>query len=249
MLIEQLEQYCDCVSEVTDKDVEDMIGVVSLATGWTRYPCETFEMATRREVFDLPSCMDCPFDFEPYYTPFDADSFSFTLIKRKGMEEERIPLPNYMYTGFEESVPHEECDVERNMKYSGGFRVDTMLPKCNCTCKDVCGCPTEYKLLVEYEAGYEDIPDCLMPVLCNLLEVIHAKNSCDCDCGPCNSGNNVTYDSDGNITTQEIKYKSGDVVSVFLETDLAKMLVEQYKNQLGMISLLRYNHDIWGGVV
>lgn len=238
-LFTQLTQFCGCVDEVTAKDVSDLIDVVSLATGWAQNPCETFEKSTRREVIDLPSCLDCPYDFTPYYTPFDTDSFTFTLIERKGLEETRTSLTNFLYTGFDEG----------EMKHDGAMRVDTGIPKCNCTCDNDCGCETEYKLLVTYDAGYETLPDCMLPVLCNLLEVIHAKNSCDCGGCDCSNGETVTRDADGNIITQEIKYKSGDVVSVFLETDLAKMLVEQYKNQLGIISLLKRNHNIWGFVV
>lgn len=238
-LYSQLTQFCGCVEEVTEKDVRDLIDVVSLATGWATGPCETFEKSNRREVIDLPSCMDCLFDFSPYFVPFDADSFTFTLVKRKGLSEERTELTDFMYTGFD----------DRDMKFEGGFRVDTGLPKCNCTCKDECGCPTEYKLVVTYDAGYEMLPECMLPVLCNLLEVIHAKNSCDCGGCGCDSGDTVTRDADGNIVMQEIKYKSGDVVSVFLETDLGKILVEQYKNQLGIISILKQNHDVWGMVV
>lgn len=237
-LFEQLRQYCTCAEEVSDRDVDDMIGVISLATGWMLNPCQTFEMSERREVIDLPSCMDCPYDFSPYFRPFDPSSFSFTLVKRKGLEEERTELPNWRYTGFGTG----------GTEYDGSFLVDTQLPLCVCAC-DECGCPTEYKLLVEYTAGYDTIPECLLPVFCNLLEVIHAKNSCDCGGCGCNSGETVTYDADGNLTTQRIDYKSGDVVSVFLETDLAKMLVEQYKNQLAMMSLLQKQHDIWGCIV
>ena len=210
-MFEQLLQFCTCVEEATDRDVTDMINVVSLATGWALNPCETFELGERREVIDLPSCMDCPYEFSPYYAPFDADSFTFTLIKRKGLDEERTSLTDFRYIGFD----------GRDMKYEGSFLVDTGLPKCNCTCGDDCGCPTEYKLLVEYDAGYDTLPECLLPAFCDLLTV----------------------------TTQEIKYPSGDLVSVFLETDFAKMLVEQYKNQLGMMSLLKYHHDVWGFVV
>lgn len=237
-LYDQVTQYCDCVSQITAKDVDDMIAVVSLATGWMLRPCDTFELSKRREVIDLPSCMDCPYKFTPYYFPFDASSFTFTLLERKGLEEVLTPLDKFKYIGWDDG----------DMKYSGDFLVDTGLPKCHCAC-DECGCPTEYKLIVEYDAGYELLPDCLLPVMCNLLEVIHNKNSCDCtQCG-C-GGDEVTYDSEGNITSdQTIKYKSGDVVSVFLETDLAKMLVEQYKNQLGMMSLLKYHHTVWGCVV
>lgn len=238
-LYDQLHQYCQCVGEATDRDIEDMIGVVSLATGWTKNPCETFEVMERREVIDLPSCLDCPFEFEPYYKPFDSDTFTFILIKRKGLEEERTVLENFRYNGFD----------DRDMKYDGSFLIDTELPRCDCACKDTCGCPTEYKLLITYEAGYRMLPECLLPVFCNLLEVIHTKNSCDCQGCGCDTRSGATIDSEGNITTQEIEYKSGDVVSVFLETDLAKMLVEQYKNQLGMLSLLKYKHDVWGSVV
>lgn len=238
-LYSQLTQYCSCVEELDDRDVDDMVGIVSLATGWALNPCESFLKAQRREVIDLPSCMDCPYEFNPYYVPFDPDSISFMLVKRKGLEEERTELTNFRYTGFD----------DRDMKYEGGFLVDTELPQCNCTCKDECGCPTEYKLVVTYDAGYETLPECLLPVFCNLLEVIHAKSSCDCGGCACEQGNGATIDSEGNIITQEIKYKSGDVVSVFLETDLAKMLVEQYKNQLGAISIVKQTHNIWGVVV
>ena len=238
-LYEQLMQYCTCVEEATDRDVTDMINVVSLATGWALNPCETFELGERREVIDLPSCLDCPFEFSPYFVPFDKDSFTFTLVKRKGLEEERVSLTNFRYTGFGEAT----------MQYEGSYLVDTELPTCDCTCGDECGCPTEYKLLVTYDAGYSAIPECLLPVFCNLLTVIHAKNSCNCGGCGCDSGDTVTYDENGNVVSQEIKYPSGDLVSVFLETDLAKILVEQYKNQLGMMSLLKYKHDVWGFVV
>lgn len=245
-LFEQVTQYCSCVEEITEKDVDDMIGVVSLATGWMLRPCETFELSDRREVIDLPSCMDCPYEFTPYYFPFDPSSFSFSLIETKGTERTITPISDFLYTGFYSYG----CDCASDMQYDGTFRVDTGLPNCTCQCgKTECGCPTEYKLLVEYKAGYDTLPDCLLPVMCNLLEVIHAKNSCDCSTCGCES-NKATYDIEGeSITAQEIKYKSGDVVSVFLETDLGKMLVEQYKNQLGQMSLLKYRHDVWGCVV
>lgn len=230
MLYDQLAEFCDCAGEFTDKDVYDLISVVSLATGWMQEPCETFEVSERREVIDLPSCMDCPYIFEPYYYPYDPESFSFSLLKIKGLEEETTPL-EYMYSPYLEK-----------------FRVDLGLSPCDCI-KNDCGCPTEYKLVVTYKAGYDEIPSCLLPVFCNLIEVIHAKNDCDCAPG-CGCDNpQATYDANGNLVTNPVKYKTGDPVSVFLETDLAKMLVEQYKNQLGLISLVRWDPDVWGCVV
>ena len=93
-------------------------------------------------------------------------------------------------------------------------------------------------MIVEYVAGYCNIPECLLPVFCNVLEVIKAKNDCKC-CDDCGCENQE----------QQVKYASGDVVSVALETDIGKLLVEQYKKQIGMLSLVRCFPQLWGFVV
>lgn len=222
-LIDQLTGYCDCVKDATDEDVVELINVVSMATCWTQKPCETFLTGERREIIDLPSCTDCPITFDPYYHPFDVESFKFSLVKIQGIEETVTPITEFAY--------HET---------DGLFHINTGLPSCKCGCvKCTCGCDPEYKLLVEYTAGYDLIPDCLLSVFCNLLEVIHAKRECNCcnDCG-CEAE-----------TEQDIKYASGDVVSVALETDLGKMLVQDYKNLLGMMSLCKGKNEMWGVVV
>lgn len=221
-ILEQLKAYCTCVTEdVTEADVAELINVVSMATCWTRVPCETFLKGARREVVELPSCADCPITFEPYYQPFDEDSFKFYLVKIDGIEEETTEITEFKYGAVD-----------------GVFRINPGLPSCKCGCNPCCGCPPEYKLVVEYEAGYDELPDCLLPVFCNLLEIIMAKRNCDCanDCGCENQ-------------EDQIKYATGDVVSVALETDLGKILVENYKNQLGLVSLCRGRKYLWGVVV
>lgn len=220
-VLEQLKAYCACVGEdVTEADVADLINVVSMATCWQRVPCETFLKGARREVVELPSCADCPITFEPYYQPFDVDSFKFYLVKIDGLDEETTEITQFKY-GATDNV----------------FRVDPGLPPCKCGCNACCGCPVEYRMVVEYEAGYDELPDCLLPVFCNLLEIIMAKRNCDCanDCGCENQ-------------EDQIKYATGDVVSVALETDLGKILVENYKNQLALISLCRGRKYLWGVV-
>lgn len=216
---EQILEYCSCIKEddAFSSNVEEIINVVSLATGWMRSPCETLMLGTRKEVISI-ECNDCPIEFTPYYHPFDPESFAFSLVATKGMEETVTPLEHY-YSAV-----------------NGLFRVDLGL-NCACMGKE-CGCQTTYQLMVTYDAGYETLPDCLLPVFCNLYELVRAKNNCDCGCG-CGGDNDE----------QEVTYASGDIVTVALETDLGKILVEQYKNQLAMLSLINGEQRLWGFVV
>ena len=69
-ILEQLQAYCDCVKDITEEDVAELVNLISIATCWQAKPCETFLVGERREVIDLPSCADCPITFEPFYQPF-----------------------------------------------------------------------------------------------------------------------------------------------------------------------------------
>lgn len=218
-ITDQLSEYCECIGNITEKDVQEIINLISMYTCWTNEPCDTFLLGERREVIDLPSCLDCDFEFEPFFHPFDEDTFKFTVIKQDGMD-----------------LTSTEVEFVYNPS-TGKFIVDLGLPSCKCKPRSCSPCDPTYKLVVTYDAGYESLPDCLLPVFCNLLDVIQAKNECDCekDCG-CNN-------PDG-----DIKYASGDVVTAALETDLGKALVEQYKRQLALISLCE-ERSMWGIVV
>ena len=163
-------------------------------------------------------------EFTPFYHPYDKESFKFSLVKIEGITETVTEITDFAYS-----------------ETMGLFRLNTGLPLCACkSC--VCGdCKPVYKLVVEYRAGYTGIPDCLLPVFCNILEVIKAKNTCDChDCDECD---NAKYDEDN------IQYATGDIVTVALETDIGKILVSQYKKQIGMISLCKAPEELWGFVV
>ena len=220
-ITEQLTEYCGCLDTVKEQDVEELIHLISSYTCWAQHPCETFLQSERVEVRELPSCAcECDvFTFEPFFTPFDPDSFTFTLIEQNGIEEIPTPITNYVYSMADDN-----------------FRVELGLP--DCKCKPKCGCESKYKLLVTYVAGFEEIPECLLPVFCDALGVIAEKNDCECEkCEPCDQA----Y-----VEPKQIDYTNleGRMREYFLQT-----LSRQYARQLGLISLCRRQHDIWGFVV
>lgn len=186
-----------------------------MATCWRRLPCDTFLNSERQEVVELPDCFDeCDiYEFSPFYAPFDEESFAFTLVKQKGIEEELIPITEFRYS-----------DID------GVFRLKVPeIPSCKCHGGCTCGCEPSYKLVVRYIAGYDKLPDCLLPVFCEALQWVHDKNVCDCsDCQPCNPNS---------IEVTEMNYAEGATLTDRLADYFMKTLTKQYIRELSLISL------------
>lgn len=225
-VLDQLKEYCDCI-DVKDTDVDELIHLISVQTCWAdgRKVCDTFLLSDRREVRDLPDCIcDCDvFKFDPHYYPFDPDSFTFTLIEQDGLNETATPITDFVYSAIDEN-----------------FRIDLPIPDCKCGCNIECGCKPNYKLLVTYTAGYEEIPECLLPLMCEALQWIKHKNTCDCaECEPCQNDSTERKYYEIDYTTL-----TGRLQDYFLET-----LKNQYVRQLSMISICDRVQDMWVVVV
>jgi len=222
---EQLTEYCDC-QNVEERDVAELINLISTYTCWAQKPCETFLLSERREMFDLPPCTGKKdvFVFEPFYYPFDPDSFKFTLVVQGGLNEQLVEIPacSWRYSVADDN-----------------FKIRPMLPDCECRCNP-CSCGPTFKLIVTYVAGYENIPECLLPLFCDMLYWIQEKNKCDCE--QCESCDKNQYQTEGQIDYTTL---SGRMQEHFLN-----VLTKQYFRQLSLISLCqRYKGELWGVVV
>ena len=222
-IYEQLSSYCDCLHDFAEADVDELIELISVYTWWAQNPCETFVFGRRREVVDLPDCFcDCDvFEFEPFYAPFDPNSFEFTLVAQTGIEEETSPITQFNYS-----------EVDQNFKM--------ILPIESCRCKrHECGCPTNYKMLVEYDAGFELLPDCLLPIFCEALQYIKERRNCDChQCTECDK----KYGEDQTEVLVDDAAKLTDELKAYL----VRVLAKQYKRQLSLISLCERPQELWG---
>ena len=219
---EQLSEYCDCLKTVEQADVDELIELISVYTCWAQNPCETFVMGERHEVLELPDCLDeCGvYEFEPFYVPFDSESFTFTLVAQEGIEETTSPITQYNFSA-----------TDQNFKM--------ILPLESCRCHHECGCPTKYKLVVDYNAGFELLPDCLLPIFCEALQYIHERRSCDCsECTSCDK----KYGED----QTEILVDDAAKLTDELRTYLIRVLSKQYKRQLSLISLCERPNELWG---
>lgn len=217
-IYEQLREYCECVEDISNKDIDELVDIVSMASCWCNSPCETFLMSSRKEIIELPQCenvcCDNIYEFRPFYHPFDEKSFTFKVIKQKGLEEEEV----------ETEIVYSETDEV--------FKV-----------KLLCECGSTYKLIATYDAGYELIPECLLPVFCEIIDLIKSKNTCECEgcqsCGSENPNNQIDYGV----------YPQGDLITASVKAELTNILAKQYIKQIGLISLCDNYNEMWAVIV
>lgn len=230
---DQLIDYCDCIkkkddSAEFDKNLNELISILSVMTCWTREPCETFLNEQRTESIKLGEYEKCGcnagvIEFTPHYNPFEIESIEIDLVELNGIDETitRIDQSDIVYS--------QAFDL---------FRINIG----KYTRNDRCGCVGDYRLLIRYWAGYEQIPDCLLQIFCDMMHIIYLKNKCDCkECQSCKTIG---------ATETDIVYSDGDNISKVVAEYLNTIITTGIKKQLGLISLCNRNkNDIWGAVV
>lgn len=229
-IYEQLTEYCDCLTATVDgeqtpifdeRQVNELVNLISTYTCWAQHPCETFLQSERKEVVELPDCgCDCDiFEFDPFFAPFDPDSFTFTLVEQNGITETYTDISSYIYSEADEK-----------------FRLELPLPDCKCSAR--CGCKSKFKLMVTYIAGYEELPECLLPIFCEALQWVYDRSKCDCEeCQDC--GDQYSSTSEIDMTT----------LTGRLQEHFLTVLTMQYFRQLSLISLCTRRSNLWAVVV
>lgn len=213
--------------ELLERTVNELISLISLLTCWTNKPCETFLNSERVECIDLGAfdpcgCCEGIVSFNPYYTPFNPNSFKVQLVILDGIKETIIEINKSDYI-YSETFCALRIDIRDYVEFNN------------------CGCQKGYKLRITYDAGYELLPECLLPLFCDILHVLLTKNECDCSkCKTCNE-----------LASQGvIEYVEGDNLSPLINSYLNSLLLSGYRKQLNTISLCeRCSNGFWSVVV
>ena len=176
-ITQNLQERCGCFDcddgATMQRYMESFLRVLARLLCWTDGECSTILRALRHEVIPLTSFHLCGCDamveVKPYYWKgFDPTTLKVYMHKRKGLEREEY-----------------ELDTDKwNWSFVDGtilVNVTDELSPC-CKCYDPCSCEAEYKLVLDYEAGYtsETLPDCVYDAMCHFLNIFIAYQN---DCG------------------------------------------------------------------
>nr|DAV86006.1 MAG TPA: hypothetical protein [Caudoviricetes sp.] len=175
-ITQKLQDRCGCFDcddgATMQRYMESFLRVLARLFCWTDGECDTILRARRHEVievkdFDICGC-DAMVEIKPYYFKgFDPSTLKVYMHKRKGLEREEYEITPDKY----------------NWSFVDGtilINVTEELSPC-CRCCDPCSCETEYKIILDYEAGYTSasLPDCIFEAMCHFMNIFVAyQNNC-----------------------------------------------------------------------
>lgn len=162
---QQIKLHCPCFSDSEMCDLlpiaEELVNMISSSTCWQREACETLLKAPRVERIPLP-CVKCGgcenvVTFVPYYN-VGVEDIEVAVYTQSGLNETRTQLQynEFNFTTIK-GYPEVKIDISRY-----GL---------NCRC-DSC---TSGFIEITYTAGYEKLPSCLFPEVCDLISAITAS--------------------------------------------------------------------------
>lgn len=231
-IIEQLSSSCDCISDnewessKLESNITEFLDLISTMTCWKTKACENFLSSEREEVFDvdiITDCRNCDSGLVVktlYFDEVQTDSIEVKILIRNRLEFEEIEIPSE--------------DFAFN-PYTGELYVDLS----DYAVGDACTCDKVIKMIVTYVAGYETLPDCLLPVLCDYLDYVIDMNKCSCSCSVCDS------DSTSDVVIEEPE--NDEYISIKLR--IRNMITENYMRQLEFISLCGTRKYLFTGMV
>lgn len=186
-IYDQLNDYCNCldIDECeADKFLSQLIHLVSTMTCWRNSSCETFLKSERQEIFDVDYINNCSCDHglmvvPLYYLKVFEPSIQVFVQIRDGIDfcQIQVEQEDYSFDSFTNEV---YIDLKKYL--SNG--------KCMCDCSKI------HRIIISYVAGYDVIPDCILPIFCDLMDYIVELNSCGCGCQDCDSGSMEEEESD-----------------------------------------------------
>lgn len=235
-LLQQLNENCTCLSdddiEADDfkKNVEQLINLLSILTCWKRgtEPCETFLLSERKEIFTIGQLQQCGccdnylMDVPLTYDKIDPSTIKIVFQVRDGIHFNLIEINSndFSYDETENRVWIDFSNYEEAKK---------------------CGCEKMTKIIITYDAGYEKIPECLLPVFCDYLGYVIDMNRCKCGCPVCDTTETVTEDNILNADSSDAQ------VSTYLV--VRQHIITAYARQLESISICGRDYTYWGAVV
>lgn len=235
VIAEQLKDYCSCISDKDfantdklEKNLGELIQLISAMTCWSNKPCETFLSSDREEVFDIGSFKTCGCDsgiitLDLFYPMIDVDSIKVYVLEREGVKFTKVEVDTDDYT----YNPYERL-----------LYIDLSNVGVTDVCR--CDCSVYQKVIVDYVAGYEQIPDCLLPVFCDFFQFVIAMNKCECSCSACEG----ETDTDDVIISEE-NSEEQITISQYIKEHIANA----YALQLGVISVCGLRRRWIGTVV
>lgn len=189
-LIQKLRDYCKCIpSTLTDKEIWNggLFKVMILVSSFLRWGDGTCnDMLVRNRIYKSKVDFGCCLNGFDLLHNNVQNIQEFSVYKVSSCEETKYTVVNPHYSQLTNKLrlcnDTELTDADNNL-----YRFCELY---NC-CSNNCKCSPEWYIEVKYTAGLQDIPDCLVPIICELYSYMQLINNGCTDA--CKSNQNVAY--------------------------------------------------------
>lgn len=245
-IVDKVKEDCKCVLSTDSDDainrlIAKALRAISVLTCWGDGECSTLLKGDRREEIDIDlDYCDC---FGSVYksAPFYNKNVTVTSVKLIRITDTIAETTLSIVDSYNETLGVFFINLNQQFTFSDG---STENPAIQCGC-----CKAEYKLIIEYEAGYDDIPDCIMDILCRIIGFIKLSASgCETAQDACYIEDKVafgTYVIEKSNALETIKFSAPD--DKILKATVQMMQYYQVL-ELKAISICKKS-SIWGSVV
>lgn len=190
--IDKLKSTCKCIDPtLTDSQIEalylPMVQVLAKLTGWGNGECATPYKSLREQIEEYKACnciCDCKDPIKLNHRLVDKNSIQVELyLVNNAGEMKYILQPTAIrFSSIENSI---RLDLSEQVFNEFNELVDFTGSCCRCD---------KYYIKVMYLAGYDELPDCIIDIICWLFNYLNlSKIGADCSLSCCQELDRIGY--------------------------------------------------------
>ena len=217
---------CKCIdATLTDTQLEELllpsIYVVSKLTDWQKNGCNTLYKALRTEnrIFEPPKRIcECkePIKLENKLIDSSTISVKLYIDNNDGEKEYTFQPSAILYSKANNSI---KLDLTKQVYDSTNTLVDLTLQCRRCE---------RYTLVIEYMAGYTELPDCVIESICGIYSSLNlAKVGCNTDATNTQTCTNLDKLA-WNARLTDIKVGDIEYTFDYTESSITDVLTQKY---------------------
>ncbi len=176
-ILAAIKAECTCLTaddtdDVAKKYIAKALRIISVLTCWGDDECSTLLLSERRDVIkvdvDYCKCFGCVVREQPFFNKNVTVTSAKIIRVTNHVSSAPISTTDIYNADLGEFI----LNLDQDITFEDGS-TENICRQCNC-------CEAEYQLVIDYTAGYTEIPHCIIDLVCRIIGFIKlSANGCE----------------------------------------------------------------------